>query len=522
MSKVNTMTEDKNNPPVNENTNAPQPEVKASEVEAKAAKAILQAGEFGEPNKEDTSAELLRGAGLGSQAITMDDLNPFIEKYTRSLERDEEGKIIFRTQAEADMYEMLRSINAVTTPIYNVPPTENPYVQGKAIDECDVERFTASVERSGDAKPFTATKPTNTATGVLAAIQKENNVGNKVTLLLPTTGIYVTFVAPTETEYCDYEVAQAMETSTIGHQTYGLLMSSSSGLYLESMVNFSLGYAVSTSYDVGDLDISQALLNVINPKDYGIVLWGPLIAKFPGGIPWDLINPIDDTVEEVNLNLLRCIRTLNERITTEQREFFTVNTKPYSVTDDMLKTYNELGRLPGSVRCIYKNYAFYFKDGSLSDYFSITNQWAKEIETRVAEVLGNYPTDKERSRHVAMVMETQRLLRYQHRIDTIAVVDENGDDIEATSKPSEIKEALIAFSSDRLAVNAIEKGLAAYDEDSRKTAYGYMPRGVDPSKVTVGPMRGFVPLSPDKVFFMVSRAVYEVQKQLAEVYENAG
>lgn len=503
------------------NTNTVDTSIPEAEP-VKSVEHFLPAGEFSEPNSEDLRSEMLRGIGLASQACSDEELNDYVREFSKGLRRDEEGKILFKDEAQRDTWETIRALVNIAPPTYNVPPSEISMVSGTSIQECDPERFTAGVERAGDNKPFTATKVSMSASGVLGAIRKKRGTGASITLLLPATGIYVSFSAPSEDDYCNYEVTQAMNTSQIGQQTFGMLMSAASGVYLESMVMFSLNYAVSTSYNCGDLDIQQALLNVINPKDYGIVLWGPIIAKFPGGIPWDLEDPVRNTVEEVNLNLLRCIRTMNERITPEQREMYTRNAKPYCFTDAMLEEYAKLGRRIESQRFVHDGFAFYFQDGTLASYFESTSKWAKDLEVRLAEVLGNYPTDMERAQHTSVMMETQRLLRYAHRVGTIAVLDENGDDVEATSDSKEIIEILKEFSEDRLMVNAFEKAIATYDEDSRLTAYGYMPRKKDPAAIASGPMRGFIPLSPDKVFFMLSRAVYEVQKQLTEVYANAG
>lgn len=477
--------------------------------------------EFGDGKHTDVMVEMFRHPALTSTSTNVGEFETHLRKFMSSIPRDSDDNPKFSSPEQESMFLLLQGMMEVMAPQYNVSKPY-PYATSQAISECNPEEFSVGTRRVNDV--FVAAKSSKNASAILRQVRSKRNSGNEITLYLPATGIYVTFAAPSELDFCNYEVELAMKTSSIGYSTYGMMLSTTSGAYLRHMLDFAMGFAVSTTLDCGDMSIAQALQYNVESPDYGILLLGPLIAKFPGGIPWNLYNPETGLVEETTLNLFRIIRTFNDRLTDEQRQHMVKYTKAFSVTQDVLKEYRKATRVNNKERYVDQTYgiAIYFKSCTLDEYFESVEEWIQATEHSTAKALGQYATEVERARHTATVIETHRLTRYLHKIAAVATLNENLDDDEINDDPEEIKKVLVELSSDRMFVKRFEEAVAEFEETGRRTGYGYMPRGKDPKAEAKGPMRGFVPLSPDRIFFTLSRVVYEVQRTIAQAYANAG
>jgi hypothetical protein len=87
-------------------------------------------------------------------------------------------------------------------------------------------------------------------------------------------------------------------------------------------------------------------------------------------------------------------------------------------------------------------------------------------------------------------------------------------------------EILEDMSSDRVYVLAFENALARYNDLSRMAVLGYMGHACPACQTKEGeedgPFRGIVTISPDRVFFALSRVVSEIQKVFLQQFGNIG
>ncbi len=366
-------------------------------------------------------------------------------------------------------------------------------------------------------------------TGASALLRRIRKTGAPITLWLPHTGIYVTFIAPTEADYCEYDIQQTMETAEVGRATHGLLMNMASGIYLKSQVEFALRYAISTTYDCEGGDIAQTLSTVIKQQDYGKVITGPTIAKFPSGLPWTFLCPNGGCKarHQKLLNLSRAMRDDNNALTDAQRKFMEENTRPETVTADMLKKYQAEFRETSSAKYTAEvdggSVTFEFKMTELHDYFVKTNEWVKELSDTATEALAGRATAHERESYMRQRNEARRLTRYAHMVNAIVVsIDEDGELIEEREESKGgIVEMLADLTSDRELTNGFEAAIQQFIIDNTHTLIAYKAHKCEScgakqeDAIDEGAFRGLVPISPDRIFFGLSQQVSMVTNLLS-------
>ena len=461
-------------------------------------------------------SEIYRLGMLTSPRIRVDALNVFQHRFPKTKMVD--GAVVFQSTADREYAETFTAGIGFYTP---------GAVSDRALEDKTKLWESGIVDHNN--KRHMPQSHARGGTGAQALLARIRNTGAPITLWLPATGIHVTFTAPSEADYCDYDIQQAMEISEVGRLTHGLLMNASSGIYLRSMVEFALRYAIATSYDCDGGDIAQSLLGIIRQEDYGLVLTGPTIAKFPGGIPWTLSCPDGDckATEEVNLNLARAIRYNQYALNDTQRKFMVDNRKNDSVTDSMLVKYREEFRTPESATYVINKgthtITIMFQMTTLHKYFIKTAEWAEELNSATVDALGNRATAHEREVHIRQRNEARRLTRYAHMVKSIEVQfsDEHETITELEEDETKIITMLADLTSDRELVNEFETAIRQFTIDTTHTVLGYMASKCEccsksnAEAIENGVFTGIVPISPDKLFFVLSQQVSTVQNLLS-------
>jgi len=366
----------------------------------------------------------------------------------------------------------------------------------------------------------------------LGRLRRAKGGGVPVTLYMPTSGFYVTYRTPHEREFCDVDLQFAAETSLLGMTTYGLLMSASSGVYLRHLIDAAMGFVTATSLNVEGKDMTTSVLAALDMQDALLFILGPIIAKYPGGLPWELVCPMSDCGDsrEMLLNLSRCIRPGNGLYADKQLDFI-VRTRGKQVTQAQVQEYQGYADTPESHQF---NYTFEqggsvkvtWGHASALEYFNHATNWIETNNTITTAAMMEHATEDLRERHLRIVADQRRLLRNIHFVKSVEIVDADG----ATSIETEVAKIiplLEELSEDRLYINAFEAALANYIEDCRLFVVGYMADTCPTCKRSGGEQgdktfRGMVPLAPDRIFFTLSRVVSGTQRQLAEVYANIG
>lgn len=372
----------------------------------------------------------------------------------------------------------------------------------------------------------------NQDVSTLGRLRRAKGGGVPVTLFMPSSGFYVTYRTPHEREFCDVDLQFAAETSLLGMATYGLLMSASSGVYMRHLIDAAMGFVTATSLNVEGKDMTTSVLAALDMQDAMLFILGPIIAKYPGGLPWELICPMADCGDsrELQLNLSRCIRPGNGLYANTQLDFI-VRTRGKQVTQAQIQEYKGYATTPethqfnhtlpqgGSVKVTWGH-------STALEYFNHATNWIETNNTITTAAMMEHATEDLRERHLRIVADQRRLLRNIHFVKAVEVIDADG----STSLETEIAKIiplLEELSEDRLYINAFEAALANYIEDCRLFVVGYMADTCPSCQRSGGEQgdktfRGMIPLAPDRIFFTLSRVVSGTQRQLAEVYDNIG
>ncbi|AWN08951.1 hypothetical protein MLDJOKPK_00127 [Salmonella phage SPAsTU] len=533
--------------PRQEQTTAPEPVArKAADHEDAAPKVPEQTVErqinFGDKqhlaetsalDNDDPNAILLQTSTLLGLSQDPNLIAEELQSFLRSIKRSpKDGRPLFSSQEEKDRYERIyRALNMTPPRLQDGTPSFSGAL------ERDDTAWEQRVDLGDGGSPAGAISPRdNMHTGAIAALRRVRKSGIPNSVWLPATGIYVGFRAPHERDLCDFDMRLTLETATIGMQTYGLMLSSSSGVYMRHMVEFALQFVTEATIDCEGNDLRTVLLEKVDLADYWLIILGPLQAKFPAGIPWTLLcGEKDCTSEEaVKLNIARCIRFGTGLFTDLQKQLWARQrgTERPMITMAEQEEYVKSHPIDPAAIFDYNQVKVEFGRASLGRFFDSTERWIEDVNASTTAALAEFGTERERENHMRLTAESRRLTRYAHMVKSITVVeyrDVNGETqpIPVTeTNEQKIIEMLEELSSDRLYVGQFENAIAEYIERTRLAVFGYMgkrcPQCGKQHGEKEGMYRGIVTISPDRVFFVLSRVVSEIQKFLLDQYADIG
>lgn len=370
----------------------------------------------------------------------------------------------------------------------------------------------------------------STDTSTLGMIRKRTHSGIPITLKLVHSGIVVSMISPHEEDFCDLDMRIARRITEVGMQTFGMLMNTASGAYIQELVEFALDFVTDATIDTGGRTLRETLLDVVDERDYWILLSGVMQSMFPTGIPWALacLSPECGNERPVTLNVARAIRVANNLLTENQRRIlYRYQSEPgFLATPEVISAYRKDFKEDKSDFYEDDIMKIKFKTSSLREFFTSTASWIDDLGERVRKTMAEDATEEQRNRQMSRGAEQRRLTRYIHRIEYIAYKDENGVLMEPERRPDQIKEILRTLSPNFQFAERLEAAVAEYNERHRLAIFGYYssdcPVCGQKHGEKEGTFRGFITLSPDRVFFTLSRVVSEIQRQYASQYENIG
>lgn len=487
----------------------------------------LATSEINAIDSEDQELLLLGMGDLVGPMQSLPEMQKHVNQFFSSLERDPRTNApLFRSEEEESTFSRLQAALA------NTPPTA-PGTRSASFDMAMGREDT--VWNQGiqpDGQPYRGVVSVNTGgKGAIAALRRKRKSGSPSTVFLPASGFCISFRAPHERDFCDFDIRMALETAKVGMSSYGLLMSASSGIYVRNIVEFCLLFVEGCSLELGGDDLKITLIDRIDKDDYWFIIVGMLAAKFPSGIPWGLscLNPACDHVQEGRLNLARAIRMGTSLLADEQRQLYyrqrSEDASENTITYEEQTQYRQQHKSVAASIFEKDGVTIEFGRSSLGDFFDVTEEWADEINETTTRALTDYATEKDRETHLRVNAESRRLTRYLHMVKSISIDEGEGRVSKATNR-AEIKTMLAEMSSDRLYVTEFEAAVTKFTEMSRLAVFGYMgkkcPQCQHSQGEADGDFRGIVTISPDRVFFALSRAVSAMQRLWLSQYADIG
>lgn len=474
----------------------------------------------------DRRALLLLINGLTGAVSLSEKVQGDIAAFFEQLKRHPtSGAVLYKNEQQEERD------NVLNDALFMLPPR---YGRGdSAQDEAVMREGVKWGQRlsTDDGKQFTfAQTHPNEDNTVLAKYRRRVGAGTPVTMKLVHTGIVVKIETPTEDDFCEFDLQITRKMSEIGMQTYGMLLNAASGVYIRELVNFAIRFVSFASFNTKGRPLKDALLDVVDERDYWLLICGLMIAKFPTGIPWTLscLSEGCDYEEPYTLNIARSIRAANSLFTSDQRAALLrlQGSITPMMSDEDIAAYQ--AGFPEDPSDYYEDdiLKIKFKNSSLFELFDSTEKWVNEVNERTVTVLSEQSSEAERNREMNLSQQQRRLTRYMHRIDWIAYKDEEGAIVAQETDRKEIHDLLKDASTRYDFVNAFEAAIAKYNETHRLAIFGYRaktcPKCGNTHGEQDGAFRGFITLSPDRVFFTLSRVVSEIQRQFAAQYESIG
>lgn len=352
--------------------------------------------------------------------------------------------------------------------------------------------------------------------------------GNQgITMFMPASGFYVEFKSPNESDLCDFDFKLSQENSIVGVDTSGMLLSATSAVNVGHLFNFALEYVTDCTLTHNKEQLSNTIRTRLKSQDHGLFVLGPLIAKFIGGFPFDIVCPAGkcNHVRDIVLNLARVINYDRFMISHEQAKIVERCSSMGSMSQ---KDYDEyqaehslapesrilLGEVEGNE--IYLT----LKECSIGYFIEQGLDWVSEVEDSNNLVLATFATEVQRAQHINLRSNVRKLMRYKHLFNSIEIIGVDGD-VEIIDDRKELLEEMESFAGQLELSARIQRDIGKFVIARQISLIGYMATECEACKRPVTPGEEFVSLSPDMLFFMLSQAVSSVQQVAAEVQKQS-
>lgn len=259
-------------------------------------------------------------------------------------------------------------------------------------------------------------------------IQQKIGSGTPFHVPLFHTGIWVTFKPPGDTATVNLDQAIKNDTIIFGRSTHGAVFSNVSSYTVSRFAIHALEHVVETTAKVGD-DIVGGLLDIINPLDYPILVWGLACSMHSNGFDFSracLNNPetCQHVVEgKINLDLLNYV---DRNSLTDYQKKFMVNRRRYSVDltgKDSLETYQAEFKNRFKKVEITDDVSVVFNVPSLAKYIDQGYHWIEGIVQLVEESNKNIRRD-DKELFIIKQAQATALNQYMHWVSCIWVGDQ--------------------------------------------------------------------------------------------------
>lgn len=341
-------------------------------------------------------------------------------------------------------------------------------------------------------------------------LQRVANLGANIVCVLPRSCIYLEITPPGDDAIIAYDYGFLTDRSNLGMSTAGLLLSASSGTFVSANVELALSHVVNTNVqNLGGSNIVTALMERIDPLDYPIIMNALMAARYPNGYPWVLkcMNPQCDGRVEGRLNFGRTQRIDFSMLTDDQLNMLA--TKNRAITDAELKKYRDAFRVSDKSRFEYSpEIDIHLTTGNLLSYADNAASWKTTIETSQTKALTSYATDNERKTFTDAQIQAHYMRKFAHFVERITIT--TGDQVSTIEGYEEILASLTTLSKNVERSLAFEEHVIEWIEDNTMALIGHPSYECElchqitsPNKE--GAFRNFVPLSIDRIFFIVSR-----------------
>lgn len=353
----------------------------------------------------------------------------------------------------------------------------------------------------------------------LELYRRNNSKGGTLTFPLYASGLWITMEPANEDKFVELDFSLQHEATKVGLSTTGLLLNARSGVFSDALVRLALEHVVGCNYPLPPGEMVNGLLSLIDPMDYGTLIWGVMATKFVNGHPWEFecsSNDCEHTKQEM-ISFARMLWVDKASLTERQLDIMadsvsTINDAKLEEYRNEFKDYEEEIEMPNGDIVVLSR-------GTLGGFLATAKSWVSGIEQAYTKSVSSYHTKEKREQYLDQQYQARRLAKYEHMVKEIRIP--NGDDFVTIDDEDTVHELLREMSGLDDVFHIFESAVLSYIERSTIAVVGYRSRkcpscGYEP-QLTSGRFRNVVPIAIDRLLFTLAQQRNLVFAELANV-----
>lgn len=263
-----------------------------------------------------------------------------------------------------------------------------------------------------------------TLEGERAVMRLMNHLGRGAIFRTPlwSTGIWLTFKAPSEGAILELYRQLISDKVEFGRSSYGLVFANSSSYMADRLVSFALEHVYQSS-----LNTTKDLKTIISSHDIPAIIWGLACTVWPQGFQYRraCMNDVEKCqhIIEEKLNLSKILWTNTKGLTKWQITHMS-NMRTNSMTEESVERYKQemlcsQGRLVELNKDTDRAIKLTLKVPTVSEYVDSGYRWINSIVETVTNALGVNASNNERNNYIIEHGKATAVRQYTHWIEKL-------------------------------------------------------------------------------------------------------
>lgn len=340
-------------------------------------------------------------------------------------------------------------------------------------------------------------------TGEKAAMKLQGMMGLGATVQIPLwhSGLWLSILAPQESELLMLDQVIAEEKIEVGSKTGGLAFSNESVYINHHLINFALNRIYQTTINNTSPEVLKQNIRLLDL--YGMAA-GLALTIYPQGYMLRVPCVADPTkcqhVTEAHIHLARTFLVDRSKLTNEQKKHMANRKASYTV--EQIQDYQRKGMLAdGRTIAINDQLQIVLKSPTLEEHIQSGFAWIEGMQATIEKALGPSVTLKEKNTFISQQAILTNLRQYAHWVEKVIY-----EDVEYEGAES-IDPILSMMSSDGEVAEAFFNGIKKFIDDSAVAMIGAptfpCPACGTPLTSAESQNPDIIPLDPIKLFFVL-------------------
>jgi hypothetical protein len=307
-------------------------------------------------------------------------------------------------------------------------------------------------------------------------LQQRMSLGTHLQWPLWNSGIWVTFVPPTEAAILELQERINREKILLGRETNGAVFDNYQVYIVDHVMRFAMSHISGMTLKTGPEGMEATLESHMLVSDIPNLMLGVLCSIYPNG--YDLSQPCvaDITkciaVHTATVSLSKMYWVDITRLNDTQRKLM-VRGKVDSVTsEEVMKYQGEFAEYKGSVLEVRDGINIVLQVPTLATYRDSGRRWVDGIERDTVQVFGTDLTGREREDYMFRQAVLSTLQAYSHWFKHIVIVGLEDNDDQIIEDRESLERVSKTLSADPEVVKKIEDGVRAYNDQATCTIIG--------------------------------------------------